>query len=190
MQFKLQDTFFVYFWALKAGKIIYLEKLIGIIKRQSRSKPLPTTSSNGLEMCHRKIQNILVPSQNKFLPSEETNCPMALDPPRLFSWNWTSETMMLSSSTDPQPIQTASPRAWSMSISLPPQFEQTCDIIPITLIVSFDKTFQMKAVIRQERENEQKTIATLWSEYVHKFPRPRGTDRKAGELWEGELKSM
>lgn len=111
---------------------------MGIIK-SVQAYTVPTTSSNGLEMCQRKTHNILVRSQNRFLPSEETNCPMALDPPRLFSWNWTSETMMLSSSTDPQPIQTASPLAWSMSISLPPQFEQTCDIILITPLVFLTK---------------------------------------------------
>ena len=46
----------------------------------------------------------------------------------LFSWNWTSDTIMLSSKTEPQFMHTASPRAWSMSISLPPQFEQTRDM--------------------------------------------------------------
>lgn len=107
-------------------------------------------------MCQRKTHNILVRSQNRFLPSEETNCPMALDPPRLFSWNWTSETMMLSSSTDPQPIQTASPRAWSMSISLPPQFEQTCDIILITLLTKLFRWKQLYYV--------QKGIAIQWFE--------------------------
>ena len=56
------------------------------------------------------------------LPSAETNWPTADEPPPLFSTNVTSETMILSSKTEPQPIQTASPRAWSMSMSVPPQF--------------------------------------------------------------------
>ena len=41
---------------------------------------------------------------------------------------------MFSSSTEPHPMHTASPRAWSISISLPPQFEQTCDILEILFL--------------------------------------------------------
>ena len=129
-------------------------------------------------MCQRKTHNILVRSQNRFLPSEETNCPMALDPPRLFSWNWTSETMMLSSSTDPQPIQTASPRAWSMSISLPPQFEQTCDIILITPLVFFNKTFRWKQLYYVQNRIAIRNTSTSSQGLVGRM------DRKARGLWE------
>lgn len=46
-------------------------------------------------------------------------------PPRLFSWKLTSDTMKLSSMTEPQLTQTALPLDWSLSMSLPPQLGQT-----------------------------------------------------------------
>lgn len=58
-------------------------------------------------------------------PSSDTNWPTADEPPPLFSTNCTSDTMMLSSSTEPQPVHTASPRAASNSMSVPPQPRQT-----------------------------------------------------------------
>lgn len=57
---------------------------------------------------------------NKVSPSAETNWPTAEDTPPLPSTNWTSDTMMLSSSTEPQLVHTALPRAWSTSMSEPP----------------------------------------------------------------------
>lgn len=62
---------------------------------------------------------------HRLAPSRETNCPTAEEPPPLFSTNCTSETMMLSSSTEPHPVQTASPRAESTSMSEPPQAAHT-----------------------------------------------------------------
>lgn len=58
-------------------------------------------------------------------PSSDTNCPTADEPPPLFSTNCTSDTMMLSSSTEPQAVHTASPRAASSSMSVPPQVRHT-----------------------------------------------------------------
>ena len=81
----------------------------------------------------------LVWMQGSGLPSEETNCPTTEDAPLLFSWKLTSETMMSSSSTEPQLVHTASPRPASYSISAPPQLEHTVD-------------FDMAAVADGERE--------------------------------------
>ena len=57
-----------------------------------------------------------------------TNCPITVDAPLLCSWKLTSETMILSSRTDPHPVHTASPRDWSYSMSEQPQWLQTVDI--------------------------------------------------------------
>ena len=62
-------------------------------------------------------------------PSEETNWPTAEVTPPLPSTNWTSETMMLSSNTEPQLVQTAFPLAWSRSISAHPQALHTLGLI-------------------------------------------------------------
>lgn len=62
-------------------------------------------------------------------PSAETNCPTAEDTPPLPSTNWTSDTMMLSSRTEPQPVHTALPRAWSTSMSDPPQVLHTRELM-------------------------------------------------------------
>lgn len=56
----------------------------------------------------------------KISPSVDTYCPITDDLPAADSWNWTSETIICSSSTEPQLVQTASPRAGSVSMSLPP----------------------------------------------------------------------
>ncbi len=61
--------------------------------------------------------------------SAETNCPMTEDPPPVDSANVTSETMMLSSSTEPQLVHTASPLAWSYSISVPPHTWHIVDMV-------------------------------------------------------------
>lgn len=58
-------------------------------------------------------------------PSAATKRPTACDPPPPVSTNSTSDTMTLSSRTEPQPMQTASPRAWSTSMSVQPQFLHT-----------------------------------------------------------------
>ena len=84
-------------------------------------------TSFSINFVKRVLEKFIV--ERTFLPSDETNCPIALAPPILFSWNCTSEMMMLSSRTEPHPMHTASPRAWSISMSLPPQFEQTWDIL-------------------------------------------------------------
>ena len=62
-------------------------------------------------------------------PSAETNWPIADEPPPLFSTNWTSDTMMLSSRTDPQLMHTALPRAWSTSMSEHPQVLHTRELM-------------------------------------------------------------
>lgn len=59
------------------------------------------------------------------VPSEDTNCPMTEEAPLLFSAKVTSDTIMLSSRTQPQAVHTASPLAWSYSMSDPPHWEQT-----------------------------------------------------------------
>lgn len=64
-----------------------------------------------------------------FSPSAETNCPTAEETPPLPSTNWTSETIMLSSRTEPQPVHTALPRAWSTSMSEPPQVLHTRELM-------------------------------------------------------------
>ena len=58
-------------------------------------------------------------------PSDETNWPTSAEDPLLCSWNVTSDTIMLSSKTIPQSVQTASPRVASYSIFVPPHCEQT-----------------------------------------------------------------
>ena len=74
-----------------------------------------------------KTSDHLVWIQGSGLPSEETNCPTTEEAPLLFSWKLTSETMISSSSTEPQLVHTASPRPASYSISAPPQLEHTVD---------------------------------------------------------------
>ena len=69
-------------------------------------------------------------------PSEDTNCPTTVDAPLLCSWNVISDTIMLSSSTEPQLVHTASPRAWSYSISVPPQCEHTLAMFRRFLIIA------------------------------------------------------
>lgn len=63
------------------------------------------------------------------IPSEETNWPTTDDAPVLCSWNDTSDTIILSSSTDPQLVHTESPLAWSCSMSVPPQLEHTVGMV-------------------------------------------------------------
>lgn len=62
-------------------------------------------------------------------PSTDTNCPTAEDTPPLPSTKVTSETMMLSSSTEPQLVQTALPRAWSTSTSVPPHVTHVLELM-------------------------------------------------------------
>lgn len=70
----------------------------------------------------------------------ETNCPITEDAPVACSSNWISDTMIWSSNTDPQFVQTASPLAGSLSISVQPQWVQT----PVLDIVDAEEMKQVK----------------------------------------------
>lgn len=77
---------------------------------------------------NRTIRPTYILVKNKIcfvLPSDGTNCPITDVPPKLFSAKLTSETMKLSSMTDPQLTHTVFPLAWSLSMSLPPQLGHT-----------------------------------------------------------------
>lgn len=69
--------------------------------------------------------------QHSYPPSAATKRPTACEPPPPVSTNSTSDTMTLSSSTEPQPMQTASPRAWSTSMSAQPQFLHTFGLMAL-----------------------------------------------------------
>lgn len=73
--------------------------------------------------------------------SAATNWPTALAVPCAASSNWISDTIMLSSITEPQFVHTASPRPQSTSMSDEPQFLhfKLLDIVP--LVLRFTDTF-------------------------------------------------
>lgn len=73
---------------------------------------------NLLHECYLQAPNFVAPP----FESAETNCPIALEVPCLFSSNCNSATIILSSRTEPQFVHTASPLAGSTSMSEPPQF--------------------------------------------------------------------
>ena len=77
------------------------------------------------------ILNNIVYVMQFHTPSADTYWPTTEVPPMALSANCTSDTIIWSSRTEPQLVQTASPRAGSISISLPPHCVHTAlDMMP------------------------------------------------------------
>ena len=109
------------------------ERERGDIARWSNMLVLPCCSVTSLESLLSPWWNP-APDRAPLAPPPplaDTNCPTREEAPLLCSWKVTSLTMMLSSSTDPQPVHTASPRAGSYSMSVPPHCEQTVDMAAV-----------------------------------------------------------
>lgn len=96
-------------------------------KKEEEEKKIEQKKKNSVNL--KQANNSGGFTKIKTSPSEETNCPTASEPPPPDSTNSTSETMMLSSSTEPQPMQTASPRAASTSMSELPQCLHTLELM-------------------------------------------------------------
>ena len=108
------------------------------------------------------------------IPSSDTNCPITEAPPAALSWNWISETMSCSSSTEPQFVQTLSPRVASSSISLQPQCLHTrsgmmlqfnhCELNKLFPIVIF--LVKLSVLQNQVKQHTCTKIGTINSQLI------------------------